>query len=53
MYMSYGPELVALIGQKAYDALVQLCKAREEAGLVAEHPATVAAREAADQGSNL
>jgi hypothetical protein len=53
MYVSYGPELIALVGEKAYDALVQLCEAREAAGLVAEHPATVAAREAADQGSNL
>ena len=43
--MSYGPELTALVGEKAYDALVELCRAREAAGLVAEHPATVAARE--------
>jgi hypothetical protein len=51
MYVSYGPELVALIGEKAYDKLVELCAAREAGGLVAEHPATTAAREG--HGSNL
>jgi hypothetical protein len=43
MYLSYGPELVALVGQKAYDALAQICAKRLELGLVAKHPATVAA----------
>jgi len=43
MYRSYGPELTALIGEKAYDALVALCEAREKSGLVAIHPATKAA----------
>ena len=43
MYISYGPELKALIGDKAYDKLVELCQAREKAGLVAPHPATIAA----------
>jgi hypothetical protein len=43
MYLSYGPELIALIGEKAYDRLVELCAAREKAGLVAVHPATAAA----------
>ena len=44
MYRSYGPELTALIGEKAYDKLVELCAAREKSGLVAVHPATAAAR---------
>jgi hypothetical protein len=47
MYVSYGPELIALIGEKGYDKLVELCAARLAAGLIAEHPATVAARETA------
>jgi hypothetical protein len=38
--VTYGPELVALIGQAAYDELVRL--ATERAGLP-QHPATVAA----------
>jgi len=46
MYRSYGPELVALLGQPAYDKLAELCRERVAAGLVAEHPATTAAREA-------
>jgi hypothetical protein len=45
MYVSYGPELVALIGEKAYDTLAELCAARERSGLVAVHPATAAAQE--------
>ena len=46
LYLSYGPELVALLGQPAYDALRALC---ETAVLgAAEHPATVAARQAAN-----
>lgn len=44
MYLSYGPELIALIGQPAYDELARLCAARLAAGLVAEHPATTTAR---------
>jgi hypothetical protein len=44
LYVSYGPELVALLGRPAYEALVELC---ETAVLgAAEHPATVAARAA-------
>jgi len=39
LYVSYGPELVALIGQPAYDELARLCAARLERGLVAPHPA--------------
>jgi hypothetical protein len=46
LFISYGPELIALLGQPAYDKLVDLCNERLAAGLVAEHPATTAAREA-------
>lgn len=46
MYVSYGPELVALIGQRAYDVLANACAKRLELGLVAVHPATRAARDA-------
>jgi hypothetical protein len=53
MYLSYAPELIALVGQKAYDELAALCQARLQSGLVAQHPATVAARSAGGQGSNL
>ena len=45
MYVSYGPELIALIGAKAYDELADLCAKRLELGLVAPHPATVQARQ--------
>jgi hypothetical protein len=44
MFRSYAPELIALVGQEAYDKLAELCDARLEAGIVAEHPATVKAR---------
>jgi hypothetical protein len=47
MFREYGPELVALIGQKAYDALVELCVARTAGGQIAPHPATVAAEASA------
>jgi hypothetical protein len=43
LYVSYAPELTALIGPEAYDLLAGLCAARAERGLVAEHPATTAA----------
>ncbi|HEY2044246.1 MAG TPA: hypothetical protein VGH11_16340 [Jatrophihabitans sp.] len=46
LYVSYGPELTALIGQPGYDELVRLCEKRLAQGLVSEHPATVAARAA-------
>jgi hypothetical protein len=45
LYVSYAPELVALLGQPAYDALAELCGQRLRSGLVAPHPA--------GQGSNL
>ncbi|WP_338182414.1 hypothetical protein [Jatrophihabitans sp.] len=44
MYVSYGPELVALIGQPGYDELASLCQRRLEQGMVADHPATTASR---------
>ena len=45
MYLSYGAELIALIGEKAYAVLVELCAKRLELGMVAMHPATTRARE--------
>jgi hypothetical protein len=50
LYVSYKPELIALIGQPAYDELARLCAERLAVGLVAEHPATVAARERSASG---
>lgn len=47
MYVSYAPELTALLGEAAYAELARLCQAREKQGLVAVHPATAA------HGSNL
>jgi hypothetical protein len=43
MVEEYGPELIALIGRPAYDRLHALCLERRAQGLVAPHPATVAA----------
>ncbi|GAB7041843.1 MULTISPECIES: hypothetical protein [Catenuloplanes] len=43
MFRSYEPELVALIGKDAYTTLAELCTARLRHGLIAVHPATVAA----------
>ena len=45
LFVSYEPELVALLGRPAYDALAALCARRLAQGLVAPHPA--------GQGSNL
>ncbi|MEO9140409.1 MAG: hypothetical protein ABI345_15255 [Jatrophihabitans sp.] len=60
MYISYGPELIALVGDKAYDELSSICAQRLELGLVARHPATVEAErtivgpgESQPQDSNL
>jgi hypothetical protein len=39
MYLSYEPELVALIGKPAYTKLAELCAARRARGMVAPHPA--------------
>ncbi|WP_375480453.1 hypothetical protein [uncultured Jatrophihabitans sp.] len=46
MYVSYAPELTALIGAKAYAELAALCAKRLKLGLVAVHPATAAAKRA-------
>ncbi len=40
MYLSYQPELTALIGAPAYAELARLCARRLELGLVAVHPAS-------------
>jgi hypothetical protein len=55
MFESYGPELVALIGEPAYAELARICRERTKLGLVAVHPATAAAAAAspAAQTSNL
>ena len=39
LYVSYGPELTALVGAQAYAELARLCAARLTTGLVAPHPA--------------
>jgi hypothetical protein len=44
MYVSYGPELIALVGEQAYAELARICARRLELGLVAVHPATAAAQ---------
>jgi hypothetical protein len=46
MFRSYAPELTALIGPAAYARLAELCADRLKTGLVAVHPATVAAQAA-------
>ncbi|ALG85889.1 hypothetical protein [Gordonia phthalatica] len=43
VFESYKPELIALIGEPAYDVLAAACRRRNELGLVAVHPATAAA----------
>jgi hypothetical protein len=48
LYVSYAAELTELIGAKAYGELERLCAERLERGLVAEHPATAAARQASN-----
>ncbi|MGA8113548.1 MAG: hypothetical protein WCA46_07805 [Actinocatenispora sp.] len=44
VYQSYGPELTELIGKDAYDRLAELCAQRDRRGLIAQHPATEAAK---------
>ena len=39
LYVSYGPELTALLGEPAYEQLSRLCAARVATGLIAPHPA--------------
>jgi hypothetical protein len=46
MFEEYGPELVVLIGQPAYDELHDICMRRQKLGLVAVHPATEEAERA-------
>lgn len=46
VYIGYAAELTELIGAAAYAELARLCAEREKTGLIAEHPATVAARTA-------
>ncbi|MBC7300208.1 MAG: hypothetical protein H5T78_04575 [Nocardia sp.] len=43
VWQSYGPELRELLGAPAYEELSRLCRRREGLGLIAVHPATVAA----------
>ena len=43
MYLSYAPELIELIGEKAYYELAAVCANRLKLGLVAVHPATATA----------
>ena len=45
MYLSYRAELIALIGEPAYEELAALCERRLRLGLVAVHPATVEAEQ--------
>jgi hypothetical protein len=51
MYLSYEPELVALIGKSAYAKLAELCAARVRTGLVAPHPATTPVLARGEDGS--
>ncbi len=47
LYVSYSPELTALIGHAAYTELARLCTQRLAQGLIAVHPATAEAAAAA------
>ncbi|MGW5153645.1 hypothetical protein ACWERE_48890, partial [Rhodococcus koreensis] len=47
VWQSYAPELTELLGKAAYAELATLCKRRAGLGLVAVHPATVAAQKRA------
>lgn len=40
LYVSYGAELTAMMGEAAYGVLAAYCDARRTAGLLAVHPAT-------------
>jgi hypothetical protein len=40
MYLSYAPELTALIGAPAYARLAELCASRLSQGQIAPHPAS-------------
>jgi hypothetical protein len=43
VWVSMGPELTELLGEKAYAELAAMCKRRSGLGLIAVHPATRAA----------
>lgn len=45
VWESYRPELIALLGDKAYAELAAMCKRRGQLGLIAIHPATRAAQQ--------
>ncbi|MEV0728877.1 hypothetical protein [Polymorphospora sp. NPDC050346] len=51
MYVSYQPELTALIGSAAYTKLAELCAARLAHGMVAPHPASPAGDTAPSAGA--
>ncbi len=44
VWMSYAAELTELLGAAAYAELAELCRRRQQTGLIAIHPATSAAR---------
>ncbi|PYE20070.1 hypothetical protein DFR67_102208 [Williamsia limnetica] len=43
VWESYRPELIALLGEAAYEELAKACRRRQGLGLIAIHPATAAA----------
>ncbi|MGL4305492.1 MAG: hypothetical protein ACRCSF_04995 [Mycobacteriaceae bacterium] len=49
VWESYAPELTELLGKAAYEELAKLCKRRRGLGLIAVHPATGDARQAAQR----
>jgi len=51
LYLSYAPELTALIGKAAYGELARICARRSELGLVAVHPATAASGGGSEPGA--
>jgi len=53
LYLSYEPELTALVGKDAFGRLRELCEARGRLGLVAPHPATPAELPADPQPAGL
>lgn len=50
VYVTYAPELIALIGEPAYAELRRLADARLDGGLIAVHPATAAQDDAQHNG---
>ena len=47
----WAAELTELLGERAYAELAAICRRRNELGLVAVHPATVAAQRATKAGN--